>query len=76
MRGVQIWRSGSVPSPVEEVDAPAVPCLCYEALFKWHVGEIASSQATMEEAISLAKELNDMHGLAVALTFCGGSRLL
>ena len=28
-----------------------------------------SCQRTMAEAISLAKELNDMHGLAVALSF-------
>ena len=67
MRGVQIWRSGGVQSPVEEVDAPAVTCLCYEALSEWHFGEIASCQATMAEAISLAKELNDMHALAMAL---------
>ena len=69
MRGVQIWRSGGVQSPVEEVDAPAVVCLCYEALSEWHFGEIASCQATMAEAISLAKELNDMHALAVALYY-------
>ena len=69
MRGVQIWRSGGVQSQVEEVDAPAVDCLCYEALSEWHFGEIASCQATMAEAISLAKELNDMHALAVALYF-------
>ena len=67
MRGVQIWRSGGVQSPVEEVNAPAVACLCYEALSEWHFGEIASCHATMAEAISLAKELNDMHALAVAL---------
>ena len=24
MRGVQIWRSGGVQSPVEEIDSPAV----------------------------------------------------
>ena len=42
MRGVQIWRSGGVRSPVEELDAPAVACLCYEALCEWHFGEIAS----------------------------------
>ena len=42
-------------------------CLCYDALLKWHRGEAASAQATIEEAISLAKELNDMHGLATAL---------
>ena len=67
MRGVLIWRSGCVQSPVEEVTAPAVTCLCYEALCEWHFGEIASCHATMAEAISLAKELNDMHALAVAL---------
>ena len=50
-------------------DAPVVACLCYEALSEWHFGEIASSQATMAEAISLAKELNDMHALACALYF-------
>ena len=72
MRGVQIWRSGGVQSPVEEVDAPAVACLCYEALSEWHFGEIASCQATMAEAISLAKELNDMHALALALYFAAG----
>jgi hypothetical protein len=32
MRGVQIWRSGGVQSPVEEVTAPAVTCLCFEGI--------------------------------------------
>jgi hypothetical protein len=36
-----------------------------------YFGEIASSRVTMAEAISLAKELNDMHGLAEALAFAG-----
>ncbi len=71
MRGVQIWRSGGVQSPVEEVTAPAVTCLCYEALSEWQFGEIASCHATMAEAISLAKELNDMHALGVALWNAG-----
>jgi hypothetical protein len=65
-RGLQIWRSG-VESSVEEVDVPAVSILCFEALFEWHAGETVHCHATMAEAISLAKELNDMHGLAVAL---------
>ena len=69
MRGVQIWRSGGLKPPVEEVSAPAVMCLCFEALSKSHLGEIASSRPIMAEAISLAKELNDMYGLAVALIF-------
>ena len=47
---------------------PSSLVLCYEALSEWHLGEIASCQATMAEAISLAKELNDMNALAVALT--------
>jgi hypothetical protein len=83
MRGIQIWRSESGPSHrpaaellpistdavdgVQEVGASAVGALCYEAQAKWHLGEIASSQTTVAEAISLAKEMNDMHGLAVAL---------
>jgi Protein kinase domain len=67
MRGVQIWRSGGVQSPVEEISTPEVICQCYEAITAWHLGEITSCQATMAEAISLAKELNDMHAVAVAL---------
>ncbi|MBV9492456.1 MAG: protein kinase [Verrucomicrobia bacterium] len=69
MRGLELWRSGGVRSPVEEVDAPIVACLCYWARCKWHFGEIASCLATTEEAISLAKELHDAHGLAVALSW-------
>jgi predicted ATPase len=69
MRGVQIWRLGGVQFPVEQVTSPVVGCLCYEALSEWHLGEIASCHGTVAEAISLAKELNDMHGLAAALYF-------
>jgi serine/threonine protein kinase/tetratricopeptide (TPR) repeat protein len=68
-RGVQIWRSGGVQYNPEDLDAPAVVCLCYEALCQWHMGEIASCHPTMEEAISLAKELNEANSLAVALQF-------
>jgi tetratricopeptide (TPR) repeat protein len=69
MRGVQVWRSGGVQSPVEEIASPAVLLLCYGALSEWHLGEIASCRATIAEAISLAKELNDMAALAIALAF-------
>jgi hypothetical protein len=31
MRGVQIWRSGSVQSPVEEISTPEVICQYCEA---------------------------------------------
>ena len=65
--GVQIWRSGGVQFPPEDLDTPVVGCLCYGALSEWHLGEIASCKANMEEAISLAKELNDMNALALAL---------
>jgi hypothetical protein len=71
MRGVQIWRSGGLQSPIDEVMVPAVSCLCFEALCEWHFGETGSSRATMAEAISLAKKQNDMHGLAVALYLAG-----
>ena len=67
MRGVEIWRSGGVQSLVEEVCASSVVCMCYEALSEWHFGEIVSCQAAITEAISLARELNDMNALALAL---------
>ena len=69
IRGLQIWRSGGVQSHVQEVDPPAVACLCDKAQSEWHLGEIASYQDTMAEAIALAKELNDMHGIAESLFF-------
>ena len=69
MLGVQLWRSGGVQSHAEFLDAPAVVCLCCEALSEWHLGETASCQATIAEAISLAKALDDMNALAVALHF-------
>jgi predicted ATPase len=69
MCGVKIWRSGGVHSPVEEFISPAVHCLVFEALSDWHFGETARCHATMAEAISLAKELNDMHALAFSLLF-------
>jgi hypothetical protein len=64
VRGVQIWRSGAVLSPVEDVETAPVCCLCYEAVLDWHFGEIASCKAKMAEAIALAKKLNDMFVVA------------
>jgi serine/threonine protein kinase/tetratricopeptide (TPR) repeat protein len=69
MRGVQIWRSGGVQYNAEDLDAPAVVCLCYEALCRWHLGEVALCHQITEEAMSLAKELNETNSLAVALHF-------
>src|SRR5271165_5959537 len=51
MRGVEIWCSGDVQSHAKGLDLSAVVCLCYEALSEWHFGEIASSHATIAEAI-------------------------
>jgi serine/threonine protein kinase/tetratricopeptide (TPR) repeat protein len=68
-RGVEIWRSGGAQSPPEEVHAPVVTCLCYEAASEWHLGEFSACQAAIAEAISLAKELNDMPALANALNW-------
>jgi hypothetical protein len=68
MRGAQIWHSErAVLSGVEDPIAPAVACIYYEAVIEWHFGEIDSCQAIVAQAISLAKELNDMHGLANTL---------
>jgi adenylate cyclase len=69
MRSVDIWHSSGGQSHRGDVDTPVPGCLCYRALSEWHLGEIASCQANMDEAISLAKELKDLHALAVALHF-------
>jgi tetratricopeptide (TPR) repeat protein len=66
-RGVQIWRSGNVQSYAEDFHSPVVGCLCYGAMAEWYLGEIASCQANMAEAIALAKQLNDINALAIAL---------
>ena len=67
--GVQLWRSGGVQSYAEDVDTPVVPCLCHGAHSEWHLGEMASCRTAMAEAIALAKELKDMHALALALNY-------
>src|SRR5262249_2590758 len=56
-------------SPVEEVTAPALVCMIFDAFCGWFIGEIEHSHATIAEAISIARDRNDMHGLAVALLF-------
>jgi serine/threonine protein kinase len=65
--GVQIWRSGRVQIQVEELMAPGVACLCFKALSEWHLGEAASYQVTIAEAVSVAKQLHDMHALVLVL---------
>jgi predicted ATPase len=72
MQAVQIWRSGNVLSHTENPLTPIAVCLCYLSRCEWHLGEIASSQAAIVEAISLAKELNDMNALAIALSWAAG----
>jgi hypothetical protein len=67
MLGAQIWRSSGTGSSVDEVDAPAVSCLFHKALSEWHRGDISSCHLTMADAISLAKELNDMPALTAAI---------
>jgi serine/threonine protein kinase/tetratricopeptide (TPR) repeat protein len=72
MRAVQIWRSGNVQSHTKDPYSPVVAYLCYLTGSKWHLGEIASCQATIAEAISLAKKLNDTNALAIALAWAAG----
>jgi tetratricopeptide (TPR) repeat protein len=67
MRGVQLWRAGGLQSTIEDVDVPGIACLNHVALCQWQNDNLTASQTTIEEAISLARELNDMHGLARAL---------
>jgi tetratricopeptide (TPR) repeat protein len=69
--GVEIWRSRALLSGVEELMAPAIACLCTQAETQWHFGEIASCRGTLSEAKSLAKKLNDVHGLVQALSVGG-----
>ena len=69
--GLRIWRSEKVQSHAEELLTPAVGCLYFAGLSEWQLGEIATCQAPMAEAISLAKELNDMNALAMSLILAG-----
>jgi predicted ATPase len=72
MRGLQIWRSGGVQTYIEDFHTPVVGCLIFRAMCEWHLGEIASCHATMDEGISIAKELNDTNALALALNWAAG----
>jgi tetratricopeptide (TPR) repeat protein len=67
MDGIQIWHSRGARSYALELHGSVVTCLCFKAACDWHVGEITSCQATIAEAISLAKELKDALALAAAL---------
>ena len=67
--GVRLWHSGVEKSELEELDEPIIGCLCHKALCAWHSGQIASADATMKEAIIVAKRLGNTHGIAVALHF-------
>jgi tetratricopeptide (TPR) repeat protein len=75
MRGLQIWRSGSVQSYAEEYYTPAVSCLVYVAMSERQLGDIASCHANLDEAISLAKDLNDTSALAFALSWAANLAL-
>jgi hypothetical protein len=67
LQGIQLWRSGGAPAHAEEVYSPAVSCLYSAALSQWHLGNVDLCHESMAESIALAKELNDAHGLALAL---------
>jgi hypothetical protein len=75
--GVEIWRSESVrPYAIEDFHTPVVSCLYHGAMCEWHLGEIASCQAHIDEAISIAKVLKDMNALALALNWATSLRIL
>jgi len=69
MRGLEVWRLEDVQPNAEDLHSPVVSCLCHGALSDWYLGEIASCRANLDEALSLAKKLNDMNGLAFALAW-------
>jgi serine/threonine protein kinase len=69
LRGLQVWHSCNIKSGVQEVDPPVVACLTDKAQAEWHLGEIATCQATIAEAMALSRKLNEMHGVAEALYF-------
>jgi serine/threonine protein kinase/predicted ATPase len=69
IRGLHLWHSGDMKSNVQEVDPPVVACLTDKAQSEWHFGDMASCQATMAEAIAVANQLNELHGIAEALYF-------
>jgi hypothetical protein len=72
--GLQIWRSGNVQAHAEAENylSPVAVCLIYGALCEWHFGEIATCHALRDEGIAIAKELNDMNSLALALNWAAG----
>ena len=59
--GIQLWSAKGTTAQVEEVLASAVGCLFYGGLIIWHLGDVALSNATIVNAISLAKERPKNH---------------
>ena len=74
IRAVQIWRSGNVQFHSGRALYASRHLSGYLAQSEWHLGEIASCQPTIAEAISLAKKLNDTNALAMALSWAAGTR--
>jgi hypothetical protein len=72
IRAAQIWRSGNVQLHREHPNPPVADCMVYQALSEWHLGEIASSQTTIAEAVTVAKELHATASLAMVLQFAAG----
>jgi hypothetical protein len=67
--GVRLWHSAVEKFQLEELDEPIIGCLCHKALCAWHSGQFASAHSTMKEAILVAKQLENTHGIAVALHY-------
>ena len=72
--GVCVWRSASTQAFPEEYYPPMVSCLRYKSLSEWQFGEIASSKASLNEAIAIAEDSNDMVALAYTLNAAASSR--
>ena len=77
MRAVQIWRSGGVQSHPLKTSTRPPSIVCATRHYASGNSERSPlAKATIAEAISVAKELNDMHTLASALYSAAYSRLL
>jgi predicted ATPase len=70
-QGVALWDSSAMASSVEEVSAPGVTCMCFDALALWQMGYPDKSLQRIQEAVAQATALANAHSLAVALHFEG-----
>lgn len=70
-QGIALWDAGASISNVDEVSAPVVTCLCFDALALWQLGYPDRSLHRIQQALEQAPAISNAHSLAVALHFDG-----